>query len=190
MEEKEVVEKKAAEAKEIADDAENDVRMAQPQLDKAKAAVAALTKDSIVELKSFNTPPDAVALVMEPVMILVGKDKDWKTAKAEMGDANKFLTMLKDFDVSKVKEATLTKIRKNYFSKKDFNPDFIGGKSKPAGNLCSWILALSQYQIVYKNIVPKKQKLAEVTKILKEAQDTLNEKLALVKKVKDAVAAL
>ena len=30
MEEKEVVEKKAAEAKEIADDAENDVRMAQP----------------------------------------------------------------------------------------------------------------------------------------------------------------
>ena len=33
MEEKEVVEKKAAEAKEIADDAENDIRMAQPQLD-------------------------------------------------------------------------------------------------------------------------------------------------------------
>jgi hypothetical protein len=30
MEEKEVVEKKAAEAKEIADDAENDIRMAQP----------------------------------------------------------------------------------------------------------------------------------------------------------------
>ena len=123
-------------------------------------------------------------------MILVGKDKDWKTAKAEMGDANKFLTMLREFDVSKVKEATLTKIRKNYFSKKDFNPDFVGGKSKPAGSLCSWILALSQYQIVYKNIVPKKAKYAEVSKILKEAQDTLNEKLSQVKKVKDAVEAL
>lgn len=102
-----------------------------------------MTKDSIVELKSFNQPPDAVALVMEPVMILTGKDKDWKTAKAEMSDANKFLTMLKEFDVSKVQEKTLTKIRRTYFSKKDFNPDFIGGKSKPAGNLCSWILALS-----------------------------------------------
>jgi dynein heavy chain len=98
--------------------------------------------------------------------------------------------MLREFDVSKVKEATLTKIRKNYFSKKDFNPDFVGGKSKPAGSLCSWILALSQYQIVYKNIVPKKAKYAEVSKILKEAQDTLNEKLAQVKKVKDAVEAL
>jgi dynein heavy chain len=190
MEEKEVVEKKAAEAKEIADDAENDVRAAQPQLEKAKTAVAALTKDAIVELKSFNSPPDAVALVMEPVMILTGKAKDWKTAKSEMSDANKFLTGLKNFDVSKVKESTLKTIRSKYFGNKDFNPDFIGSKSVPAGHLCSWILALSQYQIVYKNIVPKKAKLAEVTKILKEAQDTLNEKLAIVKQVKDAVAAL
>ena len=78
-------------------------------------------------------------------MILIGKDKDWKTAKAEMGDANKFLTMLREFDVSKVKEGTLTKIRKNYFSKKDFNSEHIGSKSNPAGKLCSWILALSQY---------------------------------------------
>ena len=62
-------------------------------------------------------------------MILIGKKDDWKTAKNEMGDANKFLTMLKTFDVSKVKESTLSKIRKKYFSNKDFNPDFIGGKS-------------------------------------------------------------
>ena len=51
-------------------------------------------------------------------------------------------------------------------------------------------MALSQYQIVYKNIVPKKQKLADVTKVLKEAQAVLDQKLAEVKKVKDAVAEL
>ena len=89
-------------------------------MDKAKTAVAALTKDAIVELKSFTNPPDAVALVMEPVMILTGKSKDWKTAKNEMSDANKFLTALKEFDVSKVKESTLKKIRGEYFSKKDY----------------------------------------------------------------------
>ena len=38
--------------------------------------------------------------------------------------------------------------------------------------------------------MPKKAKYAEVSKVLKEAQDTLNEKLAQVKKVKDAVEAL
>ena len=123
-------------------------------------------------------------------MMLLGKAKDWKTAKKEMGNAGAFLTMLKEFDVSKVKEGTLKKIRGEYFSKKDFNPDYIGSKSKPAGNLCTWIMALSQYQIVYKNIVPKKAKLAEVTAILKEAQTILDQKLGEVKKVKDAVALL
>ena len=53
MEEKEVVEKKAAEAKEIADDAEHDVKVAQPELDKAKHAVEKLEKNDVVELKSF-----------------------------------------------------------------------------------------------------------------------------------------
>ena len=127
---------------------------------------------------------------MEPVMLLIGKGKEWKVAKQQMSDAGGFLTMLKEFDVSKVKESTLKKIRGDYFSKKDFNPEFIGKKSQPAGNLCTWIMALSQYQIVYKNIVPKKAKLAEVTKILKENQAVLNEKLLEVKKVKDAVAVL
>jgi len=107
-----------------------------------------------------------------------------------MANANNFLATLKEFDVSKAKESTLKKIRNDYFTKADFNASFIGGKSKPAGHLCTWIMALSQYQIVYKNIVPKKAELARVTKVLKEAQDILNEKLAAVKAVKDQVAAL
>ena len=53
-------------------DAENDLREAEPKLKKAKDAVAALTKESIVELKALNNPPADVALVMEPVMILLG----------------------------------------------------------------------------------------------------------------------
>ena len=62
-------------------------------------------------------------------MLLIGQKKDWKTAKQQMSDAGNFLTMLKEFDVSKVKEATLKKIRGDYFSKKDFNPENILKKS-------------------------------------------------------------
>ena len=111
-------------------------------------------------------------------MLLLGHKKDWATAKKVMGDANKFLESLKNFDVSNAKESDLNKIRKTYFTKADFNPTFIGDKSKPAGALCTWILALSSYQIVYKKIVPKREKLAEVTKILEEARAVLDEKLA------------
>ena len=60
LEEKDEVEKTASEAKAIADEAEHDMRVAQPELDKAKIAVAKLEKNDIVELKSFTTPPEAV----------------------------------------------------------------------------------------------------------------------------------
>ena len=75
-------------------DAENDLREAEPKLKKAKEAVAALTKESIVELKALNNPPPDVALVMEPVLILLGQKKDWATAKKQMQDAGKFLETL------------------------------------------------------------------------------------------------
>jgi hypothetical protein len=62
-------------------DAENDLREAEPKLQKAKQAVAALTKESIVELKALTNPPADVVLVMEPVMILLGQKKDWPNAR-------------------------------------------------------------------------------------------------------------
>ena len=60
----------------------------------------------------------------------------------------------------------------------------------PAGNLCRWVLALSSYQLVYKKIVPKKEKLEIVSKAANEAKSTLDAKLAQVKEVKDKVATL
>jgi hypothetical protein len=129
-------------------------------------------------------------MTMEPVMLLLGHKKDWNSAKSVMKDANKFLEQLKGYDVSTAKESVLKKIRNDYFTKADFNAQYVGDKSKPAGALCTWILALSSYQIVYKKIIPKKEKLAEVTKVLDEAQTVLNEKLAQVAEVKEAVAKL
>ena len=171
-------------------DAENDLREAEPKLQKAKQAVAALTKESIVELKALTNPPADVVLVMEPVMILLGQKKDWANARKQMQDAGKFLELLQSFDVAKVTEKTLKKVRTEYFSQKNFNPEYIRGKSVPAGHLCTWIKALSDYQIVHKNVEPKKIKLKEQTEILKKSQAILAEKEAEVKKVKDKVAEL
>jgi len=79
--EAEVVNKKATEAKAIADDAQADLDAAEPELKAAAKAVRDLDKNSIVEIKSFTTPPDAVKFVMECVMILLGKKTDWTTVK-------------------------------------------------------------------------------------------------------------
>ena len=40
-----------------------------------------LEKSSIVEIKSFPSPPAAVVMVMESIMILLGEKIDWATIK-------------------------------------------------------------------------------------------------------------
>ena len=55
--EAEVVNKKATEAKAIADDAEADLAAAKPELEAAQIALSKLDKDSIVEIKAFKSPP-------------------------------------------------------------------------------------------------------------------------------------
>jgi len=44
--------------------------------------------------------------------------------------------------------------------------------------MCTWVCALSSFQIVYKKIVPKQKKRDEVSKIANEAKAILDEKLA------------
>ena len=56
--------------------------------------------------------------------------------------------------------------------------------------MCTWIIALSSYQKVYKNIVPKKAKLKEVSAAAEEAKSILDEKLAGVRAAQDKVDTL
>lgn len=72
----------------------------------------------------------------------------------------------------------------------EFNPKIVSSKSKPAGALCEWALALSEYQIINKNILPKKEKAAEMDRILKENLAIFNKKMAELKEVKDKVQLL
>lgn len=71
-----------------------------------------------------------------------------------------------------------------------FKPELVTNVSQAAGKLCEWALALSEFQIINKNIIPKKKKAAEMDKILSENMAILNKTLAEVKAVKDKVAAL
>jgi dynein heavy chain len=81
-------------------------------------------------------------------------------------------------------------VRKEYLTKPEFTPASMAKVSVPAGALCTWIVALSSYQIVYKKIVPKKAKLAEVSKAAEEAKAILDEKLAGVRAAQEKVDGL
>ena len=153
--------------------------------------MAKVDGQAITEIKGFTKPPELCEFVMEAVMLYIGKKANWDTAKKEMQNAQNFLKQLKELKVDSLTEKTLGTIRKKYLDKKDkFDIEKIKKQSEPAANLATWAQAMSNYQKVYKLIVPKKKKLAEVEAVLAEAKAELDKKLAKVKKVKDRVAEL
>lgn len=156
----EIVNKKAEDAKAIADDAEADLAAAKPELLAAENAVKNLEKNSIVEIKNFASPPDGVKTVMECVMVLLGEKTDWKNVKSVLQNVNEFMSRLLDFEVDKVSEKVWKKARDGWISKPSFDPAEVKKVSVSAAALCLWAKAVSRYQIVVKKVAPKKEKLA------------------------------
>lgn len=141
--EKEIVEKSAAETKVIKDEADSELAKALPILDNAKRIVDSLDKNAIVELKALNNPPPAVEMVMGCVLTMLGKkDIKWDAIRNEIRDPGAFIKSVQSFDVTSMSEALVSKIKKTWFSKPDYSPDVVSGKSVPAGKLCSWSKAL------------------------------------------------
>ena len=128
---------------------------------------------------------------MECVMVMMDKKgTTWDNIRVHIKDPAFFIKEVKEFDVNMMKESTIKKVRDIYFKRPDFNPKEVTGKSFPTGKLCEWALALSQYQSINKNIIPKKEKAAEMDKLLKEQMGILNKKLDELRIVKENVAAL
>lgn len=69
--EKELTEKEVM-IKEKKEQAESQLSQVQPLLDEAKQAVSGIPPDAIAEVKTFQSPPPAVALVLEAVAKFMG----------------------------------------------------------------------------------------------------------------------
>ncbi|KFQ06883.1 Dynein heavy chain 17, axonemal, partial [Leptosomus discolor] len=162
---------------------ETGLAKAEPALLHAQEALNTLNKNNLTELKSFESPPQAVVNVMAAVMVLtaprgkIPKDKSWKAAKVMMRKVDTFLDNLKRFDKEHIPEACLKEFQP-YQSDPSFDPEFIMPKSIAAAGLCSWCLNIVRFYEVFCEVEPKRQALEEANADLVEAQ----EKLSHVKK--------
>lgn len=146
MIEKEIVEKKVAETKIIKDEVDADFALALPILENAKKIVDSIDKGSIQELKALNNPPAAVVMVMGCVVTMLGAKKiEWADIRQEINDPNAFIKKVLSFDVTTMSEVLLKKVRDKWFKMPEFNPKDVKSKSSPAGALCEWAIALSEF---------------------------------------------
>lgn len=176
---------------------------ARPALNAALAALNTLTPTDITFVKSMNNPPKTVKLVMEAVCILKDLKPEkipdpatgkytyeyWSVSKLLLNDI-KFLLNLINFDKDNIPPRIIKVINEKYLTNPDFDPDKVKNASLAAEGLCKWVIAMSSYDTVAKEILPKKIALAEAEKMYNEAMDKLKEKRAQLLEVEEKMKAV
>ncbi|KAI8033161.1 hypothetical protein M5D96_014083, partial [Drosophila gunungcola] len=145
---------------------EEDFLKAQPALLAAQEALNTLNKNNLTELKSFGSPPDAVVRK-------IPKDRSWKACRVLMGNVDKFLDNLINYDKKHI-HPDIIKALQPYIQDPEFSPEKILAKSSAAAGLCSWVININRFY------EPKERALLESEKELKDARDkltALNQKL-------------
>ncbi|CAH0554837.1 unnamed protein product [Brassicogethes aeneus] len=176
------------ECRKMAELAQADLDEAMPALNEAIAALDALSKKDISEMKSYSSPPQKVKMVMEAVCILKGYDISWDSAKKLLGELD-FLKALKEFDRNHISEKTLKKIA-GYTMNEEFVPDKVGIVSFAAKSLCMWVIAIEKYARVWKIVGPKQARLDEAQESLREKQRLLAEAQAKLAEINATLAKL
>ncbi|XP_030080192.1 dynein beta chain, ciliary [Drosophila hydei] len=157
---------------------EEDFRKAQPALLAAQEALNTLNKNNLTELKSFGSPPDAVVGVCSAVLVLfspngkIPKDRSWKASRGMMGNVDKFLDNLINYDKKHI-HPDVIKALQPYVLDPEFNPEKIISKSSAAAGLCSWVININRFYDVYLVVEPKERALVEAEKELNDARDKL-----------------
>lgn len=186
----------AAEAQEIKNECEAHMEAARPVLNAALAALNTLTSNDITFVKSMKNPPNAVKLVMETICIIKGIKPDkipdpasgkmtedyWGPSKKLLNDI-KFLEQLINFDKDNIPSKVMQVINENYLTNPDFDPNKVKKASIAAQGLCKWVIAMSSYEKVAKEIQPKKIALVEAETMYDNAIGALNEKRSQLKEV-------
>ncbi|KAF7265371.1 hypothetical protein GWI33_021219 [Rhynchophorus ferrugineus] len=141
-------------------DAEEALSAALPALETARLALSDLDKSDITEIRSFATPPEAVQVVCECIVILRGyKEVSWKTAKGMMAEAN-FLRTLQEMNCDAITQAQQRACKAHM--KKSSKLEEMATVSKAGYGLLKFVQAVLGYCAVYREVKPKKERVEQL----------------------------
>ncbi|KAL4429885.1 hypothetical protein ABPG74_022908 [Tetrahymena malaccensis] len=200
-------------ATDLADKASAAVADANKILDATLQEVQKLKKDHLVEVKALPNPPKAVKVVLGGIVILNldyikkcggniitkkvegtlnQKEEDYfETAKKFLlNDPAGLLDMLKGFDKNNINPYNIQKLEKTIMPDPDFTLSRAQTCSYAVQFLFQWVKAMYDYNKVYLETKPLRDKLDETQKILDEKTKELNEKKAKLDKIQQQIKGL
>mmetsp|Transcript_25191 Transcript_25191/g.84661 ORF Transcript_25191/g.84661 Transcript_25191/m.84661 type:complete len:4540 (+) Transcript_25191:178-13797(+) len=148
-----------------------------PALAAAEAALANLHKDDITEIKNFAKPPTPVMNVCLMVVCLRPTneklDETWADAKKMLSNP-KLLQMLKLYPKDAISEKMMKAARK-YLKDPSMTIEKMATISKAGNGLLTWVLAISKYYDVAKNVEPLRNKVRDMEKNQAKTEKELGE---------------
>ncbi|GFO07645.1 dynein heavy chain 10, axonemal [Plakobranchus ocellatus] len=161
-------------------EAEEALQEALPALEAARLALDDLDKQDITEVRSFAKPPPAVQTVCECIVVLKGlREVSWKSAKGMMSDPS-FLRQLKELDVDNITTKQTSTV-KSMLNSINVTIAQMAAISKAGSGLLKFVTAVMGYCAVFREVKPKRDKVAMLEKNffeLKRGLDKINKQLA------------
>lgn len=128
-------------------------------------------------MKSYNSPPAPIKLTLEASCIMLGiapkyiegpvdkatkkatKIPDyWEKSKKLLNDYKKFINNLENYPKDNIPDDRIHKIQ-DYLNNPKFVPEEIRKASEAAEGICKWVIAICKYDLVAKEISPKREAL-------------------------------
>lgn len=155
-----------------------------PVLQEATKAVQAIPSDALTEIKSFQSPPPAVSVVLEAVLVLLGhQDLSWKGMKAFLSQSG-VLRTIANFDMKTASKASIHAVNKVVRNNADcFEQERIRRVSRAAAPLAKWI----QANIKYAEVCTKMEPLMKAVENANRSLDSMRKE---IQTINDEVAAI
>jgi len=178
-------------------EAEGELEQALPILAAAEEALDCVKKSEIDEMKAFKKPKEEIILVAQCVAIMKKRsDIGWASCCQMMGEGS-FMTSLKEFDKSQLKDGMMKNVRNLVKKLADAgmkDPDQLKRISGAASGLMKFVVAIQSYYEVAKVVEPKKRAVQEATrslaKAMKDLKATQKEVVDLENQLKELADAL
>ncbi|KAI0566770.1 Cytoplasmic dynein heavy chain [Gracilaria domingensis] len=140
----------------------------QPKVDAAREAVGSIRKEFLDELRAMPSPPPAVKVALEAVMMVLDASRkkaeaqhSWSHIRAQMR-SSEFISSIVNFDVETISKGLRAKVEKKILRNPDFDVTRISYASRAAGPLAEWTLAILDYSKVKETVEPLEVEVLEL----------------------------
>jgi len=180
-----VQDRQKEEAEALLKAADEELAKAEPKLQEAQKALDELKPADITEVKGYKSPKPEVLVVLEAVMVIMGKPPTWGAAVKEMANPH-FIKSVKEYEVSKLTDSQLKELE-GYTKKSEFKFERIKKVSNAAASFSKWVLAIEDVAKAIRSIEPKKRKRESALEAIRKSAEELAGLEAEKKKVADVI---